>query len=328
MKNNLLFPCILLLTFSIKGIAQQENSYPIKSTLWHSNTISVCWDNPSPQFSALMDTVREAIKQSWEKYSLVSFTDWCPSTQKDCDIHIFISDEAPYTVAIGNQLKNKPKGMVLNFSFSKWNQEGNKDKIACLKADAVHQFGHALGFAHEQFRDDCPLVDCLGKEPVTGGDWYVSICDINSVMNNCNPKNNSNGQLSKSDIEALHYMYGSSNSSISSNASNDAADPENFFKIAYTDEASMKKSPYSNNTWHQYKIYVVAQNDNSENIVKVVYHLGPKFKYPDITITSKEDHFGIGFNSKEEFQITADVYIKGVAEKLTVKKYLAFDVIN
>jgi hypothetical protein len=71
----------------------------------------------------------------------------------------------------------------------------------------VHEFGHALGFAHEQNRPDRPST-CTEPAQGSNGNLMIGAWDLQSVMNYCNPDWNGNGQLSATDIAGVRQLYG------------------------------------------------------------------------------------------------------------------------
>jgi hypothetical protein len=190
-----------------------DRAYPLMAVKWPFNRIFVCWEEKDPKFENERKLVRKAIHNTWESYSTLKFgtddeqDDWSACKPGFGGIRIHVEDVGPHTIALGNRLASKPNGMVLNFTYQNWSQGCQSMLDFCDKSIAVHEFGHAIGFAHEQNRPDTP-GEC--NEPAQGGsgDTLLTPWDPNSVMNYCNPKYNNNGELSHFDIVAVQYIYG------------------------------------------------------------------------------------------------------------------------
>ena len=174
---------------------------------WSSNTIPVCWENPSSANAEGRKWTKEAIKETWERHSRLNFTGWSQCHNRSMGIRIFIDDDGPHTKGLGSQLDGRRNGMVLNFTFNHWNRACRRSLSFCIKVIAVHEFGHALGFAHEQNRPDAPR-ECQKERQGGDGDVYLSEYDPESVMNYCNPEWSGGGTLSRKDIEGLQKWYG------------------------------------------------------------------------------------------------------------------------
>lgn len=313
MKTKFSLSAFLFIFFSFLAFSQ-EQAYPRKTALWRKTQISVSWDNPTSENQHGRDLVRQAISETWERYSAIKFTGW-KSTAEDnqADIHIFIEDDGPHTKGLGMEIKNMDKGMVLNFTFNNWCPNCRGDVDFSIKAIAVHEFGHALGFAHEQNRKDCVFPNCFNKEQGGDGDWYITPCDLRSIMNYCNPRWSNDGYLSELDIQAVQYLYGAPDNNA------------NMFKGFQLVHSAKQIAPVSGKKIsHEFKIYLADSNGNFEGVQKVVYHLHPTFRKNEMTSTDSENNFSIGLKVWGQFKITADVYLVGREKPLILERYLDF----
>lgn len=179
----------------------------IKASKWESPDIQVCWENPGPDDARYRAISRSAVEETWQRYSQVRFFGWGQCSDKSPGIRIRIADEGPHVKVVGRFLDGRPQGMVLNFTFSTWSQSCQKKREFCVYAIAAHEFGHALGFTHEQNRPDAP-AECREQSQGSTGDYNVTKYDSHSIMNYCNERWNGDGKLSALDIEAVQKFYG------------------------------------------------------------------------------------------------------------------------
>ena len=187
--------------------AARDNIYASSNNFWKTRSIPVCWENPTDGDSTQRAWVQESVTATWDAVSSIDFTGWGQCGVGGSGIRIRIEDSQAHTKGLGSALNGKSGGMVLDFTFQNWNQACQGREEYCIRTIAVHEFGHALGFAHEQNRADTPDAKCAAEEQGSDGDFVIGAWDLDSVMNYCNPDYMGEGQLSSTDIDAVRLVY-------------------------------------------------------------------------------------------------------------------------
>ncbi len=205
----------------VPGQTQQRITKKDTARLWteNNNVVPVCWLTDG--YDREKKIVREAVRDTWEEFANLTFIGWgkCSSpvaernanggtTLKYLDKYVRISVShqgsenggAGGSARVGMAALDDSPGMWMQF-----NSDGSADK-GRIEYIAVHEFGHVLGFVHEQDSPNHNRAHCAGGTEANSSS--LTGYDPDSVMNYCNKDGNMKGNLTSKDIVGLRTVYG------------------------------------------------------------------------------------------------------------------------
>ena len=146
---------VVMSVITFAGIADGQLTVN-KVRLWteNSNVVPVCWETDG--YDREKQIVMAAVSNTWQEFANVNFTGWgkCPGAGTERHVRIRISAQgkdnagasgsARYGMGALSSANDKNPGVNMSF-----NPDGTADK-GRVEYIAVHEFGHVLGFIHEQ----------------------------------------------------------------------------------------------------------------------------------------------------------------------------------
>jgi hypothetical protein len=207
-----------------------DSLYANRDYLWTGNpvVIPVCWENASanniyaPTFtipeSTSREWVRNAVEGQWSRYGRLNFTTWDTCTPGKPGVHIQIFQSGGSSAPGGSTMNGVTNGVKLNLYYGDRPGDCQASQASlqhCVQAVALHEFGHVLGFYHEEERPDyssSATGACAKQSWPNANPQYYGAYDVDSVMSYCGQPadqiNTWKDQLSPGDIAAVQKAYG------------------------------------------------------------------------------------------------------------------------
>jgi hypothetical protein len=190
-----------------------QNFYVVDNDVFDHSNISVCWDDTYNAGPEERQWVKDAVTAAYASPIDINLTGWDICDSEGADIVVYLDDPAEdWPITYHHTI------YLISFSDVEGDYTGPTGRYwasaqqASVEVSAIHEFGHALGAKHEQYRADTP--DWCPDKDVHGEYRKYGYWDPLSISNYCNPAWNGDGYLSTLDVSALQSLYGTSSNDV------------------------------------------------------------------------------------------------------------------